>query len=45
MYNLNVQVHNSDDSERPLIQGVQKVTQPMEKCNINFIFYYYAYFL
>jgi hypothetical protein len=27
------------------IQGVPKVTQPMEKCNINFIFYYYAYFL
>jgi hypothetical protein len=27
------------------IQGVQKVTQLMEKCNINFIFYYYAYFL
>jgi hypothetical protein len=21
------------------VQGVQKVTQPMEKCNINFIFF------
>jgi hypothetical protein len=28
-----------------ILQGVQKVTQPLEKCNINFICYYYAYFL
>jgi hypothetical protein len=30
---------------RRYMQGVQKVTQHMDKCNIHFIFYYYAYFL
>jgi glycerol-3-phosphate responsive antiterminator len=46
----NYMTTSQDDNKRLLIcrdivQGVQKVTQPMGKCNINLFFYYYAYFL